>query len=288
MCAKASASGAGNGRDVREKGNADASVRIFDAMKAVRRSSEAGELAGKTVLVTGGARRVGAAICRRLHRAGANIVIHYRTSNREALRLRASLEKRRPGSAACVAADLLDIGALGRLVDASLGTFGRLDILVNNASSFYPTPVGSITEADWDDLVGTNLRAPLFLSQAAAPELARRRGCIVNIVDIHAERPLEAHVTYSLAKAGLVGLTRALARELGPNVRVNAVAPGAIAWPETGVLAEPAVQAEIVARTPLQRIGSVDDIAQAVHFLAVAPFVSGQVLAVDGGRNVVL
>jgi len=270
------------------KGRADASVIIFDDMKAVRRSSEAGELAGKTVLVTGGARRVGAAICRRLHRAGANVVIHYRTSNRDALRLQRSLEKLRPGSALCVAADLLDAAALQGLVEASIRAYGRLDALVNNASSFYPTPVGTITAADWNDLVGTNLRAPLFLSQAAAPELSRRHGSIVNIVDIHAERPLEGHVTYSIAKAGLVGLTRALARELGPAVRVNAVAPGAIAWPESGVLAESEVQAQIVARTPLQRSGNVDDIAQAVHFLLVAPFVSGQILAVDGGRSVVL
>lgn len=257
-------------------------------MKAVRRSSEEGELAGKTVLVTGGARRVGAAICRRLHRAGANLVIHYRTSRRDALRLQRALERVRPGSAACVDADLLDAAALERLVDAATRAFGRLDALVNNASSFYPTPVGTITPAQWDDLVGTNLRAPLFLSQASAPELSRRRGAIVNIVDIHAERPLEGHLTYSIAKAGLVGLTRALARELGPRVRVNAVAPGAIAWPESGVLAQADVQAEILARTPLHRVGDVADIAQAVHFLLTAPYVSGQVLAVDGGRSVVL
>lgn len=261
---------------------------MFDAMKAVRRSSEAVELAGKTVLVTGGARRVGAAVCRRLHRAGANVVIHYRTSNRDALRLQRSLEKARPDSAVCIAADLLEVAALQGLVAESISAFGRLDALVNNASSFYATPVGSITEADWIDLVGTNLRAPLFLSQAAAPELIRRRGAIVNIVDIHAERPLEGHVTYSIAKAGLVGLTRALARELGPAVRVNAVAPGAIAWPESGVLTDPALQAQIVARTPLQRIGTVDDIARAVQFLLGASFVSGQILAVDGGRSVIL
>lgn len=258
-------------------------------MKAVRRTSEArGELAGKTVLVTGGARRVGAAICRRLHRAGANVVIHYRTSNREALRLQRSLERLRPDSVSCIAADLLRHDALAGLVKAAIQAFGRLDILVNNASSFYATPLGSVTAADWDDLVGTNLRAPLFLSQAAAPELTRRRGAIVNIVDIHADRPLEGHLTYSIAKAGLVGLTRALARELAPRVRVNAVAPGPIAWPEAGMLAEAPVQADIVARTPLQRIGDMDDIAQAVHFLITAPFVTGQVLAVDGGRSVVL
>jgi pteridine reductase len=257
-------------------------------MNAVRRSSQTGELAGKTILVTGGARRVGAAICRRLHRAGANILIHYRTSSRDALRLQRALEGRRKDSVACLSADLLDSSALEDLVKKTVRTFGRLDALVNNASSFYATPLGTITAADWDDLVGTNLRAPLFLSQASAPELQRRRGSIVNIVDIHAESPLEGHVAYSIAKAGLVGLTRALARELGPRVRVNAVAPGAIAWPESGVLAEPGVQAEILKRTPLQRIGDVDDIAHAVYYLLTAPFVSGQVLAVDGGRSVVL
>ena len=240
------------------------------------------------MLVTGGARRVGAAICRRLHRAGANLVIHYRTSHRDALRLCRRLEGERPRSVACVSADLLDHGARAALVKSALERFGRLDGLVNNASSFYATPFGQVTEADWNDLVGTNLQAPMFLSQAAAAELSRRRGAIVNIVDIHAERPLEGHVTYSVAKAGLVALTRALARELAPRVRVNAVAPGAIAWPEHGVLTEPWLQADIVARTPLGRIGSPEDIASAVHYLLLAGFITGQVLAVDGGRSVVL
>lgn len=240
------------------------------------------------MLVTGGARRVGAAICRRLHGAGANVVIHYRTSSRDALRLKRSLERARPDSVACAGADLLEHAALDGLVQDAIRAFGRLDVLVNNASSFYATPFGTVTQADWNDLVGTNLRAPLFLSQSAAPELMRRRGSIVNIVDIHAERPMEGHLTYSIAKAGLVGLTRGLARELAPRVRVNAVAPGPIAWPESGFLADAAVQAEILRRTPLQRIGGVDDIAQAVYFLLTAPFVTGQVLAVDGGRSVVL
>jgi pteridine reductase len=266
-----------------------ASVRIVGAMKTVRRSSGAGgDLAGKTVLVTGGARRVGAAICRRLHRAGANIVIHYRTSNREALRLQQSLQRLRPGSAVCAQADLLDATALEGLVDEALRAFDRLDAVINNASSFYATPFGSITQAHWHDLVGTNLRAPLFLSQAAAPALKRRGGSIVNIVDIHAERPMADHLTYSIAKSGLAGLTRGLARELAPRVRVNAVAPGTIAWPEHGTLADAAVQAGIVAGTPLQRVGNVEDIAEAVYFLLTAPFITGQVLAVDGGRSVVL
>jgi len=246
-------------------------------------------LAGKTVLVTGGARRVGAAICRRLHAAGANIVMHYRTSRADALRLQTRLLALRPRSVECVEADLVDAGAAELLIATAIDRFGRLDALINNASSFYATPFGSIGPKDWNDLIGSNLQAPLFLSQAAAPQLARRRGTIVNIVDIHAERPLEGHMVYSIAKAGLVALTRALARELGPRVRCNAVAPGAIAWPESGELAKPAVQAGILRRTPLGRIGSPDDIAEAVEFLvAHAPYVTGQVLAVDGGRSVTL
>lgn len=248
-----------------------------------------GALAGKTALVTGGARRVGAAICRRLHRAGANVVIHYRTSRNDAARLQQRLESQRARSVYCYQADLLDHEALAAMVIAARNRFGRLDALVNNASSFYPTPLGAITLGHWNDLMGTNLQAPLFLVQAARDELTRRAGAVVNIADIHAERPLEGHLVYSIAKAGLVALTRALARELGPRVRVNAVAPGAIAWPEHGMLAQAEVQRCVVASTPLGRIGSPKDVASAVHYLlAEAPFVTGQVIAVDGGRSVVL
>ena len=258
-------------------------------MKSLGHAREARRLAGKTVLVTGGARRVGAAIVRRLHRAGANVVIHYRTSSAEALRLQQRLETDRKGSAACVQADLLQLDDLDAMLDAARRRFGRLDALVNNASSFFATPIGAISQQTWDDLMGTNLKAPLFLAQAAARELTRRRGCIVNIVDIHAERPLEQHVVYSIAKAGLVALTRSLARELGPNVRVNAVAPGAIAWPNDGELANPKLQREILRRTPLKRIGRPEDVARAVEFLiADAPYVTGHVVAVDGGRSIVL
>ncbi|MPZ45628.1 MAG: pteridine reductase [Betaproteobacteria bacterium] len=246
-------------------------------------------LAGRTVLVTGGARRVGAAICRRLHRAGANVVIHYRTSRSDATRLQRRLEAERPGSAACVCADLLDFDALDAIVSSAIARFGRLDALVNNASSFYPTPLADIRLQEWNDLVGTNLQAPLFLVRAACAELTRRRGAIVNIADVHAERPLAGHLVYSVAKAGLVALTRALALELAPHVRVNAVAPGAIAWPEKGILAVPKLQRDILRRTPMGRIGSPEDIAAAVHYLvAEAPFVTGHVLAVDGGRSLVL
>ena len=258
-------------------------------MKSLGHARELHRLAGKTVIVTGGARRVGAAIVRRLHRAGANVVIHYRTSSANALRLQRRLEGDRKGSTACVQADLLRLDDLDAMLRATKARFGRLDALVNNASSFYATPVGAISLQAWDDLIGTNLKAPLFLAQAAAHELTRRRGCIVNIVDIHAERPLEQHVVYSIAKAGLVALTRSLAQELGPNVRVNAVAPGAIAWPSDGVLANPKMQRGILRRTPLKRIGRPEDVAGAVEFLiADAPYMTGQVVAVDGGRSVVL
>jgi pteridine reductase len=173
------------------------------------------------------------------------------------------------------------------LVDAALQRFARLDILVNNASAFFPTAVGEIEASHWEELIGANLRAPLFLAQAAAPQLAFAGGAIVNIADIHAERPLKGYVVYSIAKAGLVALTRSLALELAPAVRVNAVAPGAIAWPEDGQF-DAAERGRIVATTPLARTGAPEEIAQAVHFLCSAPFVTGQVLAVDGGRSIFL
>ena len=265
------------------------SGRIVDTMKSLEPARESRGLAGKTVLVTGGARRVGAAIVRRMHRAGANVVIHYRTSSADALRLQRRLEDERKGSSICVRGDLLCLDELDAMLALATRRFGRLDALVNNASSFYATPLGKISPQTWDDLIGTNLKAPLFLAQSAAGELARRRGCIVNIVDIHAERPLQQHVVYSIAKAGLVALTRSLAQELGPRVRVNAVAPGAIAWPNDGALAKPQAQRAILRRTPLDRIGRPEDVAGAVEFLIVAaPYVTGHVLAVDGGRSVVL
>jgi pteridine reductase len=191
----------------------------------------------------------------------------------------------RSGSAALAQAELRDTAALAGLIDHAVQAFGRLDILVNNASAFYPTPVGEITEAQWDDLVGSNLKAPLFLSQAAAQELRRTQGLIVNIVDIHALRPLKRHTVYSMTKAGLAMLTRALARELGPEIRVNGVAPGPVLWPEDEI--EPALKEEIVARTALKRAGSPEDVARAVAFFAKdAPYVTGQILAVDGGRSI--
>ena len=244
-------------------------------------------LAGKAALVTGGARRVGAAIVRRLHAAGASLLIHYRDSEADAARLEAELNALRPKSAVRVKADLLAPIAPRALVAAASEAFGRLDILVNNASSFFAVPLGSIEASHWEELVGSNLRAPLFIAQAAAPELERQKGCIVNIVDIHAERPLKGYPLYSVAKAGLAALTRSLAVELAPAVRVNGVAPGAIAWPEDGQF-EAGERERIVATTPLARVGAPEDIAQAVHFLACAPFVTGQIIAVDGGRSIFL
>jgi len=244
-------------------------------------------LNGKVALVTGGAKRVGEAIVRRLHAAGAQVALHYRGSEADAARLEAELLAARAGSAVRLRRDLLEPDAAELLVAAAVERFGRLDLVVNNASIFYPRKVGRIEPRHWDELVGSNLRAPLFVSQAAAPHLRQARGAIVNITDIHAERPLKGFLVYSVAKAGLAALTRALALELAPEVRVNAVAPGAIAWPEDGKF-DNAERARIVATTPLGRIGNPADIAQAVHFLATASFVTGQTVAVDGGRSVFL
>lgn len=242
---------------------------------------------GKTVLVTGGAKRVGAAICRRLHATGANLVIHYRSSAAEAEVLRDELNALRADSALCVQADLLDVTALPSLVAATVQHFGRLDALVNNASSFYATALAETDESHWHDLLGTNLKAPLFLAQAAAVELRRSHGAIVNIVDIHAERPMHGHLLYSVAKAGLVALTKGLAQELAPQVRVNAVAPGVILWPEEGGWEDEEKRRKIVAHTLLKREGEPDDIARTVAFLiGDAPYITGQIIAVDGGRSV--
>ena len=242
-------------------------------------------LGGKAALVTGGARRVGAAIARRLHAAGASVLLHYRDSEADAAQLEGELNALRAKSAARVKAELLAPIAPRALLSAARAAFGRLDLLVNNASSFFPVEVGAIEASHWEELIGSNLRAPMFICQEAAPELAKHAGAIVNIVDIHAERPLKGYAVYSIAKAGLAALTRSLALELAPQVRVNGVAPGAIAWPDDGQF-EPGERARIIATTPLGRVGTPEDIAQAVHFLASAPYVTGQVIAVDGGRSI--
>jgi pteridine reductase len=243
---------------------------------------------GKIVLITGGAKRVGAAICRRLHAAGASLMLHYRASAGEARLLQAELNHIRANSVALIQADLLELGKLPKLIEQTVETYGRLDALVNNASSFFPTPVGDISAEAWDDLIGTNLRAPLFLAQAAAPALKKTQGAIVNIADIHADRPLKNYVVYSTAKAGLIGLTRSLARELAPEVRVNAIAPGPILWPDDPSFDELSRQ-RIISHTPLRREGTPEDIAKAVQFLlADAPYVTGETINVDGGRHMAI
>ena len=241
----------------------------------------------RAVLVTGGARRIGAAIARALHAAGARVAIHCNRSRAEADALARELDSSRAGSCIVVQADLLDLAALPRLVEDAAKGLGRLDGLVNNASSFYATPFAKIGEREWQDLMGTNLRAPLFLAQAAASRLRETKGAIVNIIDIHAERPLPNFLVYTVAKSALAGLTRALAVELGPDVRVNGVAPGAILWPDEGEHFAAAERRRITRQTPLERIGTPGDIAGAVKYLLFdAPFVTGQILAVDGGRAI--
>jgi pteridine reductase len=239
----------------------------------------------QVILITGGARRIGAQIARTLHAAGARILLHYRSSTAAAKELGAELNAARPGSAALIAADLQQEEAPEQLIAAALGHFGRLDVLINNASTFYRTPVGKITRAAWDDLMGSNLRAPLFLAQAAAPQLAKQRGLIINVVDIHGLRPLKGYPVYSIAKAGLAMLTRSLARELGPDIRVNGIAPGPVLWAEHDL--DDSLKREIIGKTALKRAGSPQDIARTALFLIRdAPYITGQIIAVDGGRGI--
>lgn len=240
----------------------------------------------KVVLITGGAKRVGAAITRALHQQGANVMLHYHTSQQEAETLQAELNQTRADSVAIMQTNLLQTADLPKLIQATLQQFGRLDALINNASSYYATPLGGISEAQWDELTGSNLKAPLFLSQAAADALFASRGCIVNITDMHIERPKKHYIVYSAAKAGLVNLTKSLAQELAPNVRVNAVAPGPVLWPEDNQEFDETYRQQVVNQTLLKRTGEPDDIAKAVKFLVYdAPFITGHVLAVDGGRH---
>lgn len=242
-------------------------------------------LSGQTVLITGAAKRIGAALARAFHAEGAHVAIHFHESAAEAHALSGALNRNRPNSATAIGADLLDLNVLAGIVEQTVKTFGGLDVLINNASTFYPTPIGEITPAHWDDLIGTNLRAPLFLAQAAAPHLRASRGLILNLIDIHGQRPLPQHPVYSTAKAGLAMLTRSLARELGPEVRVNGIAPGPILWPEGGI--DETLKQEIVSKTVLKRSGSPEDIVRTALFFAKdAPFITGQILAVDGGRSV--
>ncbi|KGM54702.1 pteridine reductase [Lysobacter arseniciresistens ZS79] len=234
-------------------------------------------------LVTGSARRIGAAIARTLHAAGYDVALHCHRSRGEADALARELEARRPASTCVLQADLAAFDRLPELVAQAFGRFGRLDALVNNASGFEPTPVGTTTPAQWDALMATNARAPFFLAQAAAPHLAATRGAIVNLVDIYAERPLAGHTVYCMAKAALLAMTRSLAIELAPAVRVNAVSPGAILWPEGG--GEDESRTAMLERTPLGRTGTPEEVAEAVRWLLQdATYSTGQVLHLDGGR----
>lgn len=240
-------------------------------------------LEGRVALVTGGARRVGAAIVRCLHAAGMNVAIHYRSSEAAALDLVEALERQRSDSTRLVQADLLDGAARPLVVQEAAAAWGRLDALVHNASVFGRKPLASVTEADWDTIMGVETKAPFFLAQAAAPHLARHGGCIVHLLDLYGDRPLPDYPVYCAAKGGLAALTRVLARELAPDVRVNAVAPGAVLWPEPGPA--PSARAAIINRTPLQRQGEPEEVARAVRYLVRdATFTTGHTIGVDGGR----
>ena len=238
----------------------------------------------KNVLITGSAKRIGAACARLLHDQGCNVLLHYRSSKAEAELLCDEFNQKRPGSAKLVQGNLRNMKELEAIAQMAMSSWGGVDVLINNASSFCPTPLAEASEEQWDDLFGSNLKAPFFLSKALSDGLAKRQGCIVNIVDIHAERGLPGYPVYSIAKAGLVAMTKILANELAPAIRVNAVAPGAIIWPETGLSEQG--KNEILQRVPLARCGSPEDIAKAVLYLVKdADYVTGQILTVDGGRT---
>ncbi len=240
----------------------------------------------KVILITGGAKRVGAAICRELHAHGAQLMIHYKTSATEARALQAELNLLRANSVAIIQGDLLNVAVLPSLVSETVKHFGKLDALINNASTYFPTDLGQINEDNWHDLIGSNLKAPVFLVQAAASELRKNHGCVINITDMHIERPKKGYIVYSVAKAGLVTLTKSLAQELSPEVRVNAVAPGPVQWPENNPQFDEVYRQRVINQTLLKRVGEPEDVAKAVKFLIYdAPFVTGHVLAVDGGRS---
>jgi pteridine reductase len=241
-------------------------------------------LEGKTALITGAANRLGAQIARTLHQNGANLIIHYRRSAADAKALEQQLNAQRVDSASCIQADLNELEAITTLSHKAAQLYDGLDILINNASSFYPTPIDTITQADWEDLIGSNLKAPLFLSQACHPYLRKASGAIINMLDIYGALPLKNHSLYCCAKAGNQMLVKSLALEMAPEVRVNGIAPGAILWPETDDAVQPAYQKTILGKIPLRRIGSPDSIAQTVMFLLSSDYITGEVIRVDGGR----
>ena len=245
-------------------------------------------LSENVALITGGSGRIGAQTARRLHQAGWRIAIHFRNSKDKALALQKDLEDQRPNSVALFQADLIETASIPTLINEVEQRFGRLDALINNASSFYPTPLNEISEEQWDDLIGSNIKAPLFLAKAAAPLLKTTQGCIVNLVDVHGFRPMKNHTIYSMAKAANAMMVKSLARELAPAIRVNGVAPGAIAWPENDnqqSMTDKTKQ-DILSRIPMAKKGEFDDIAKTIQFLIEdAPYITGQIIAVDGGRT---
>ena len=239
------------------------------------------------VLITGAARRIGSAIATRLHGCGYRVIIHYQNSAADAEQLCAEFNTLRADSAHSLQANLLDIDSLAQLAETSIAHWGQLNALVNNASSFYPTPLGTATNSQWDDLIGSNLKGPFFLCQALADELKKNGGSIVNIADIHAQQPLSNHSIYCIAKAGNKMLTKSLAKDLAPNVRVNGIAPGVILWPENDMQKDDE-QRELIKTIPLQRMGSNDDIARlAEFFITNACYITGQTIAVDGGKHLI-
>ncbi len=238
----------------------------------------------KVVLITGAARRVGAEMVRHLHQAGMNIILHYRSSSEDATALADSLNTQRANSVKLLKGDLKEYQSIPQLVEQGIALFGQIDALINNASSFYPTDLKDVTEEIWEDLVGVNLKAPLYLTQALASELRQNKGCIINIVDIHGDRPLKDYSVYSIAKAGLIMFTKSMARELAPEIRVNGIAPGAIMWPEEQHYE--GMHQEIISRTALKKEGNPQDIAETALFLIEhANYITGQIIAVDGGRT---
>ena len=237
-------------------------------------------------VVTGGARRIGAQICRRLHQANIDLVIHYRNSSLEAKALQKELNNIRKGSAAIVKADLLNLDSYALIINEAIKIYGQLNFLINNASSYYATKINEVNETNWNDLINSNLKGALFLSKEAAPFLKKTNGSIINITDAHITSPKKNYIIYSVAKSGLNSLTKSLAEELGPKIRVNAIAPGPILWPDNSIEFNKSYRKKVISQTTLKKVGEPDDIAKAVEFLLLnAPFISGQILNVDGGRN---
>ena len=238
---------------------------------------------GPVAFITGAAKRIGAAMTCQLHSEGYRVIIHYGHSKDDALALSEKLNDQRADSATCLQANLCNSDEVSTLGERALGIWGQIDVLVNNASSFYPTPVGEISEKDWVSLIGSNVKGPLFLSQALAPALALSNGCIINMVDMHVDRPLPKHSVYLIAKSGLASLTKSLAIDLAPHVRVNGIAPGAILWPEREMGDDE--KEKLLSSIPLGELGTPADIAKTLSFLVSAPYITGQIIYVDGGRS---